>query len=165
MDMYYRGAIDREIADSVGVTKCTIWRWRKKRGLTSNSITRRGERVGKDETEEIAKLRLQGMGIAEIAKVLGRATLTVERQLSKVGLTGYRKYSALQTAILEEWMKDRVQDYSQIAAHLHTSRERVTQIIGRYLMEQCRLDDSCPLKALLPEYNESNPELEQGGIQ
>ena len=57
-------------------------------------------------------------------------------------------------AIVNDYLKDKDQTWSQLAEKHNIKESEIKVIIGQHLMRVCRADDECPFKPLLPEYKE-----------
>jgi len=156
--LYKQGLSDRQIARELSVSRRTVLKWRHRQGLSANYICHRGKfPFLKDKFLE---LRLQGFSIFKIAEELGISPSTAHTWLKKLGLRRLRRLQRLQR--LRSYNKKRLEtlrlykkgySYEEIAETLRVSLKKVQIWIGFYLMEQCRSTPTCPMKALLPEYN------------
>lgn len=92
------GITSEKAAEAVGVSQPVGTRWFRHRGgmplFMSNPIS--GRYLSFAEREEIALLRAQGVGVREIARLIGRSPSTVSRELSRNAATrsGKLKYRA-----------------------------------------------------------------------
>ena len=88
-DQIATGITSEKAAEAVGVSQAVGSRWFRYRGgmplFMSNPIS--GRYLSFAEREEIGLLRIQGVGIREIARRLGRSPSTVSRELTRNAAT------------------------------------------------------------------------------
>jgi transposase len=88
-DQIATGITSEKAAEAVGVSQAVGSRWFRYRGgmplFMSNPIS--GRYLSFAEREEIGLLRIQGVGIREIARRLGRSPSTISRELTRNAAT------------------------------------------------------------------------------
>jgi len=84
IEAYLRGDPVAEIAARHGVSVSTIYDVLYRRGIMPSM--RRRRRVTPDEEAEILRLRMEGLGVTEIARRLGRSPSTIHAVLKRRGL-------------------------------------------------------------------------------
>ena len=84
IEEYLRGDPVTAIAKRHGVSISTVYDVLYRHGVLPSR--RRRRRVTPDEEEEIVRLRMEGLGIREIARRVGRSPSTVHAVLARRGL-------------------------------------------------------------------------------
>ncbi len=84
-----KGLCIEDAAIAVGVSQAAGSRWFRERGGMSTFVIvpLAGRYLSFEEQEEIALLRIQGAGVREIARFLGRAASTISRELRRNAAT------------------------------------------------------------------------------
>jgi transposase len=107
------------------------------------------------DRDQIKLLTQQGKTEKEIAKILNCSQSAINQIKHKElkylpSIKGYRSYLSGKELYSIYLLKNK--NYLEISQELKMPLRLVQEKIGFHLMSLCRLNESCPTKALLPEY-------------
>lgn len=149
LKLYRKGLSDYQIAKILGVSRESIRYRRKRLGLKANFLPKQKRfEVLKDKFVELWN---NGYTYREIRKRLGVSYLTIKKWRKRLNLPG-RRGQRLAKYVFYLYKVCR-KDFDEIARELKISERKVRELVGFWLMELCRQDESCPYKPLLPEVN------------
>ncbi len=138
-----RGLLPEEAAHAIGVSQAVGGRWfRHGGGMPSVDLAPlSGRYLSFREREEIAILKVQGAGVRQIARRLGRAPSTVSRELRRNAATRGGKLDY--RASVAQWKADLVARRPKTAKLV--ANERLRDYVQERLSGQVRRPDGTPV--------------------
>jgi IS30 family transposase len=138
-----RGLTSEDAAIAVGVSQAAGSRWFRERGGMSLFMVAplAGRYLSFSEREDIATLRVQGVGVREIARRLGRSPSTISRELRRNAATRGGKLDY--RASVAQWKAELLARRPK-AAKLVTN-DRLREYVQERLAGQVRCRDGTPV--------------------
>jgi len=151
--LYGEGLNDCQIAKKLNCVRTTVQTWRKQNNLPPHiRPTCTLFSLSKDKFIELWN---KNMPILEIGRELKISISTVRKWERRLNLEPRRKGLYYQKRQLMKrafyLYKIEKMDFEEIAWELKVSKRRAQELVGYAIMQQCRMDEKCPYKALLPE--------------
>jgi IS30 family transposase len=145
------GLVVSDAAAAAGVSSSVGYRWfRQRGGVMPPADAGPGKRcLSFEEREEIALLRAEGVGVREIARVLGRSPSTISRELRRLRLSptrAHRHQYRASTAQADADAKSRRPKDAKLATNLRLRREVQRRLKQNHSPEQvaARLREDFP---------------------
>ncbi|HET6532129.1 MAG TPA: IS30 family transposase [Actinoplanes sp.] len=138
-----RGVMTEDAATAAGVSSPVGFRWFRHAGGVNPAVpaTVSGRYLSFSEREDIALSRAQGMGVREIARLLGRDPSTISRELRRNAST--RTYRLDYKASTAQWHAERRARRPKVAKLL--TNDRLREYVQQRLAGEIRTKDGLPV--------------------